>query len=213
MEAQYIEYIQYGILCFSSLITLINPFGILPIYLTMTQNITKDERNQINKKGLIFAGITLIIFSFIGELIFSIYGITIEAFKIAGGIIFFRIGLSNLESKVSRIKSTPMEQKEALIKDGFAFTPFAIPFIAGPGSISSSMILSNSANILMKKIIFFLSIVLCLFITYLIFQSAGRISKTLGTIGIRILQRIMGLLLCVIAIQFIIDGCLVVLKY
>ena len=213
MEAQYIEYIQYGILCFSSLITLINPFGILPIYLTMTQNITKDERNQINKKGLIFAGITLIIFSFIGELIFSIYGITIEAFKIAGGIIFFRIGLSNLESKVSRIKSTPMEQKEALIKDGFAFTPFAIPFIAGPGSISSSMILSNSANILMKKIIFILSIVLCLFITYLIFQSAGRISKTLGTIGIRILQRIMGLLLCVIAIQFIIDGCLVVLKY
>ena len=108
----------------------------------MTENISKEERKQINKKGLITAGIVLIIFAFIGEFIFSIYGITIEAFKIAGGIIFFRIGLSNLESKISRIKSTPMEEKEALLKEGFAFTPFAIPFIAGPGSISSSMILS-----------------------------------------------------------------------
>ena len=213
MQLLNFEHFQYWILCFSSLFTLINPFGILPIYLTMTENISKEERTQINKKGLITAGMILIIFSFIGEFIFSIYGITIEAFKIAGGIIFFRIGLSNLESKVSRIKSTPMEEKEALLKDGFAFTPFAIPFIAGPGSISSSMILSNSADTFLKKNIFILSIIFCLLITYLIFQTAGRVSKTLGTIGIRIMQRIMGLLLCVIAIQFIIDGTLKVINY
>ena len=209
MQLLNFEHIQYGILCFSSLITLINPFGILPIYLTMTQNITKKERKQINQKGLIAAGAILIIFSFIGDFIFSIYGITIEAFKIAGGIIFFRIGLSNLESKISRIKSTPMEEKEAIMKNGFAFTPFAIPFIAGPGSISSAMILSNSANTLIKKTIFISSIFFCLIITYIIFQAAGRVSKALGTIGIRILQRIMGLLLCTIAIQFIIDGTLI----
>ena len=208
----YLEHFQYGLLCFSSLFTLINPFGILPIYLTMTQNITKRQRKDINQKGLIAAGTILIIFAFLGEFIFSIYGITIEAFKIAGGIIFFRIGLSNLESKISRIKSTPMEEKEALIKDGFAFTPFAIPFIAGPGSISSSMILSNSADTFVKKITFIISIFLCLIITYFIFQAAGRVSKKLGTIGIRILQRIMGLLLCVIAIQFIIDGVAIIFE-
>ena len=208
----YFQNLQYGILCFSSLLTLINPFGILPIYLTMTQNITKNERKKINQKGLITAGIILLIFSFIGDFIFSIYGITIEAFKIAGGIIFFRIGLSNLESKISRIKSTPMEEEEALLKDGFAYTPFAIPFIAGPGSISSSMILSNSADTLAKKIIFMFSIFFCLLTTYLILQTAGRVSKKLGTIGIRILQRIMGLLLCVIAVQFIIDGSLIIFK-
>tara|TARA_B100002052_G_C15714965_1_gene521375 strand:- start:200 stop:835 length:636 start_codon:yes stop_codon:yes gene_type:complete len=208
----YLEHFQYGLLCFSSLFTLINPFGILPIYLTMTQNITKQQRKDINQKGLIAAGTILIIFAFLGEFIFSIYGITIEAFKIAGGIIFFRIGLSNLESKISRIKSTPMEEKEALIKDGFAFTPFAIPFIAGPGSISSSMILSNSADTFVKKITFIISIFLCLIITYFIFQAAGRVSKKLGTIGIRILQRIMGLLLCVIAIQFIIDGVAIIFE-
>ena len=208
----YLEHFQYGLLCFSSLFTLINPFGILPIYLTMTQNITKQQRKDINQKGLIAAGTILIIFAFLGEFIFSIYGITIEAFKIAGGIIFFRIGLSNLESKISRIKSTPMEEKEALIKNGFAFTPFAIPFIAGPGSISSSMILSNSADTFVKKITFIISIFLCLIITYFIFQAAGRVSKKLGTIGIRILQRIMGLLLCVIAVQFIIDGVAIIFE-
>ena len=75
----YLEHFQYGLLCFSSLFTLINPFGILPIYLTMTQNITKQQRKDINQKGLIAAGSILIIFAFLGEFIFSIYGIKIEA--------------------------------------------------------------------------------------------------------------------------------------
>ena len=203
-----LENLQFALLCFSSLFTLINPIGILPIYLTMTQNLSRLERTQINKQGLFTAGMILLLFAFVGDYIFSIYDVTIEAFKIAGGIIFFRIGLTNLESKVSRIKSTPMEEQEALLKDGFAFTPFAIPLIAGPGSISSSMILANSINNFIEKIIFIFSLFLTLFISYLIFQTAGRVSRTLGTIGIRILQRIMGLLLCVIAVQFISDGIL-----
>ena len=208
-----LENLQFALLCFSSLFTLINPIGILPIYLTMTQNLSRLERTQINKQGLISAGMILLLFAFVGDYIFSIYDVTIEAFKIAGGIIFFRIGLTNLESKVSRIKSTPMEEKEALLKDGFAFTPFAIPLIAGPGSISSSMILANSINTFVEKIIFIFSLFLTLFISYLIFQMAGRVARTSGTIGIRILQRIMGLLLCVIAIQFISDGILNTFKF
>tara|TARA_Y100001935_G_scaffold31393_1_gene24682 strand:- start:1643 stop:2284 length:642 start_codon:yes stop_codon:yes gene_type:complete len=208
-----LENLQFALLCFSSLFTLINPIGILPIYLTMTQNLSRLERTQINKQGLITAGMILLLFAFVGDYIFSIYDVTIEAFKIAGGIIFFRIGLTNLESKVSRIKSTPMEEQEALLKDGFAFTPFAIPLIAGPGSISSSMILANSINNFIEKIIFIFSLFLTLFISYLIFQTAGRVSRTLGTIGIRILQRIMGLLLCVIAVQFISDGILNIFQF
>ena len=208
-----LENLQFALLCFSSLFTLINPIGILPIYLTMTQNLSRLERTQINKQGLITAGMILLLFAFVGDYIFSIYDVTIEAFKIAGGIIFFRIGLTNLESKVSRIKSTPMEEQEALLKDGFAFTPFAIPLIAGPGSISSSMILANSINNFIEKIIFIFSLFLTLFISYLIFQTAGRVSRTLGTIGIRILQRIMGLLLCVIAVQFILDGILNIFQF
>ena len=99
-----LENLQFALLCFSSLFTLINPIGILPIYLTMTQNLSRLERTQINKQGLITAGMILLLFAFVGDYIFSIYDVTIEAFKIAGGIIFFRIGLTNLESKVSRMQ-------------------------------------------------------------------------------------------------------------
>ena len=81
-----LENLQFALLCFSSLFTLINPIGILPIYLTMTQNLSRLERTQINKQGLISAGMILLLFAFVGDYIFSIYDVTIEAFKIAGGI-------------------------------------------------------------------------------------------------------------------------------
>ena len=153
----------------------------------------------------------MITFTSFGEQVKQRVRIKIKEYR-SGGIIFFRIGLDNLESKVSRIKSTPMEEKEAILKDGFAYTPFAIPFIAGPGSITSVIILSNSINNITDNIIFIFSMLSTLGITYIIFQTAGRVSKALGTIGIRILQRVMGLLLSVIAIQFIIDGIIPILN-
>ena len=210
----YINYIDfsYALLCFTSLFTLINPIGMLPAYLSLTEEITREERTVINKKGIITAGIILIIFSFIGNSIFSFYGITINAFRIVGGFIFFRIGLNMLESKISRMKATPKEEEEAHQKEVFAFTPFAIPMIAGPGSITSAMILSANSQNYVDKFVFITMLILTLLITYLIFQTSGRISKFFGTIGLRILQRIMGLLLMVIAVQFVIDGIIPIIK-
>ncbi len=198
--------ISFGLLCFTSLLTLINPIGVLPVYLTLTEEVTREERTVINRKGILTAGLILIVFSFLGNLIFSFYGITIHAFRIVGGILFFRIGLSMLESRISRIKATPKEEEEAQHKDIFAYTPFAIPIIAGPGSITSVMILSSRAEGFIEKVIFISVLVFVLVITYTIFQMAGRVSRKLGTTGLRIMQRIMGLLLMVIAVQFIIDG-------
>ncbi len=198
--------LSFGLLCFTSLLTLINPIGMLPVYLTLTEEINRNERTIINRKGIITAGVILIIFAFIGNLIFKFYGITIYAFRIVGGILFFRIGLSMIESKVSRIKATPKEEEEALQKEIFAYTPFAIPIIAGPGSITSVMILSSQIENPIDKVIFIGVLIIVLLITYGIFQTAGRVSTLLGTIGLRIMQRIMGLLLLVIAVQFIIDG-------
>jgi multiple antibiotic resistance protein len=178
----------------------------LPVYLTLTEEINRNERTIINRKGIITAGVILIIFAFIGNLIFKFYGITIYAFRIVGGILFFRIGLSMIESKISRIKATPKEEEEALQKEIFAYTPLAIPIIAGPGSITSVMILSSQIEHSIDKVIFVGVLIIVLLITYGIFQTAGRVSSLLGTIGLRIMQRIMGLLLMVIAVQFIIDG-------
>ena len=200
------DILTYGLLSFTSLFTLINPIGILPMYLSLTEGIKRDDRTLINRKGILFAAIILVIFAFLGNMIFQFYGITIHSFRIVGGILFFRVGLNMLESKTSRTKTTPKEEEEAINKDIFAYTPFGMPIIAGPGSITSIMIFSSSAETYLHKVTLVITLVLVLFISYNIFQFSGRLSTKLGTIGLRILQRIMGLLLMVIAIEFIIDG-------
>ena len=131
--------------------------------MTLTESIERDKRTIINRKGILTAGIVLIIFSLIGHYIFSFYGITIHAFKIAGGILFFRIGISMIESKISRTKATPQEEKEAQAKDVFAYTPLGIPMIAGPGAITSAVILSGDTSNIQDKLTFILALFVALF--------------------------------------------------
>ena len=138
--------LAFFIVSFSTLFTLINPIGIMPIVLSLTENTDSKAYHKIIIKATLFAGIILMIFALMGKLIFSFYGITIYAFKIAGGILFLRIGINMLEAKVSRTKSTPKESKEAIENDDIALTPIGIPIIAGPGAITSVMILASETS-------------------------------------------------------------------
>ena len=196
----------FFILAFSSLFTLVNPIGLSPVYLSLVEQFDEKERKQIALRGAVTAFIILIAFLLLGQIIFSIYGITVSAFKIAGGILFFRIGIQMLEARVSRTRSTPSEETEAESKEGIAYTPIGIPLIAGPGAISSVMILSSEASHLEYKLVLIGVIFLVLTLTFFIFQTADFLTHRFGTTGLRIIQRIMGLILMVIAVQFVIDG-------
>ena len=111
-----------------------------------------------------------------------------------------------LEARVSRTRSTPKEETEAETKAEIAYTPIGIPLIAGPGAITSVMILSSEAGSWEFKLVLFIVIILVLLLTFIIFQAADYLSQRFGTTGLRITQRIMGLILMVIAVQFVIDG-------
>tara|TARA_Y100001960_G_scaffold132963_1_gene141148 strand:- start:1858 stop:2499 length:642 start_codon:yes stop_codon:yes gene_type:complete len=199
--------LEFFILCFSSLFALVNPIGIVPIFISITEECTSKEKNKIILNSIGFAFFVLISFSLIGDLIFSFYGITIHAFKIAGGIILFKISLDMVESKRSRTKTTPAEEKEAEDKKEVAYTPLGIPLIAGPGSIASIMILYSETNgDINYKIHLFLALACVLLITLLIFRISKYLTKTFGKSGLRIMQRIMGLILMVISIEFIFKG-------
>ena len=198
--------LTFFILSFSSLFTLINPIGILPIVLSITEGSNNKEYYKIITKAILFSLIILMLFAFMGRLIFSFYGITIHAFKIAGGILFLRTGLDMLYAKTSRTKTTPQEEKEANDIGDISIAPIGIPLIAGPGAITSVMLLSYQANTFNERKLFYLIIIFVLCITYFILKLAKKISKRFGTTGIRIIQRIMGLILMVLAIQFIING-------
>ena len=204
--------VSFILLTFSSLFTLINPIGITPILLSMTEDESDSEYQVIIKKGIITAYIILTIFAIMGDLIFKFYGITIYAFMIAGGILFLRNSFDMIDSKISRESSTPLETKEAIQKEDISITPIGIPLIAGPGAITSIMILSSQASSYVDKCIVHINILITLIITYIILLLGKKISKKIGTTGIRIIQRIMGLILLVISIQFIINGILLLME-
>ncbi|MFQ6614630.1 MAG: MarC family protein, partial [Fidelibacterota bacterium] len=138
--------LDYFLLCLTTLFTLVNPLGITPIFIVLTERFSREERVRIARRGVLTAGITLLVFALLGSLIFKVYGITVEAFQIMGGIIFFRSGLRMLEAKVGRTRTTPMEQEESMDQDDIAVSPIGIPIITGPGAITAVMLLSSRAT-------------------------------------------------------------------
>ena len=204
--------IQFFIFCLTTLFTLINPIGISPILIIMTERFSKKEKINIAQKGSLTAFITLILFSLLGSVIFNFFGITIEAFQIMGGILFFRNGLRMLDSKIGRSRTTPAEQEESEESDDIAVSPIGIPLIAGPGAITAAMLLSSQTPQLYSYFTLIFSIFFVLSLVYLILRNGDMILKLLGTTGIRIIQRLMGLILMVIAVQFVINGVVSIYK-
>ena len=203
---------QFFIFCLTTLFTLINPIGIAPLLVVMTERFTKNERIKIAKKGSATALITLLLFAILGSLIFSFFGITIEAFQIMGGILFFRNGLRMLDAKVGRSRTTPAEQEESQESDDIAISPIGIPLIAGPGAITATMLLSSQTPHIHSYLTLGLSILFVLAFVYIILRNGDVLMRVLGTSVMRIIQRLMGLILLVIAVQFVINGTVSVIK-
>ena len=203
---------QFFIFCLTTLFTLINPIGIAPLLVVMTERFNKNERVNIAKKGSVTALMTLLLFAVLGSLIFSFFGITIEAFQIMGGILFFRNGLRMLEAKVGRSRTTPAEQEESQESDDIAISPIGIPLIAGPGAITATMLLSSQTPHIHSYVTLGLSILIVLAFVYIILRNGDVLMRVLGTSVMRIIQRLMGLILLVIAVQFVINGTVAVIK-
>ena len=174
---------QFFILCLTTLFTLINPIGIAPLLMVMTERFSKYEKVKIARKGSITALVTLLLFAILGSLIFSFFGITIEAFQIMGGILFFRNGLRMLDAKVGRSRTTPAEQEESQESDDIAISPIGIPLIAGPGAITATMLLSSQTPQIYSYLTLGFSIMIVLTFVYAILKNGdvldGQTNSTL----------------------------------
>tara|TARA_B100001250_G_scaffold410886_1_gene438250 strand:- start:620 stop:1264 length:645 start_codon:yes stop_codon:yes gene_type:complete len=200
------QYFEFSFLCISTLFSLINPIGIAPIFITLTERFSVSQQRKIAKKGVLTGFLILVTFAYMGSYIFSLYSISIDAFRIMGGIIFFRSGLKMLESIVPRTRTTPAETEEGLEHDDIAISPIGIPIVTGPGAITAAMILAGQTKSSVEQLILFLAILFVLFVTLIIFYTAPLIFKKIGSSGSRLIQRLMGIILMVIAVQFVIDG-------
>lgn len=196
--------LSFGLLCFTSFFTLINPLSTMPVFMTMTADLSIKERNRTAKKATIVALITIIIFAFSGQLLFKFFGISVNSFRIVGGVIFFIMGMDMLQARIGQVKIKDSEVKTYV--NDISVTPLAIPMICGPGAITNSIVLMEDASTLTRKIILFSTILLVMFITYIIFYSSSRIIKMLGQTGINVMMRLMGLIVMVIAVEFFFSG-------
>jgi multiple antibiotic resistance protein len=196
----------FALLCFTSLLAIINPLSATPMYLALTQGYTPERRSQTLRSAMLTAFLVLVVFALLGGTIFQLFGITLDAFRIAGGIIFFGIGTDMLQAKRSRVKATEEEEAEAVTKEAVGITPLGIPMITGPGAITTVMVLMTQANTAARVATVFASTVAVLAIAYLVLGAAPRILHFFGQTGLNVMTRIMGLLVTVIGVQFIIDG-------
>lgn len=191
-------------LAFTSFFSLINPLGTMPIFMTMTGDLSDEARKKTAQKATITALFTLILFAFSGQLLFQFFGISVNSFRMVGGIIFFLMGMDMLQARLAKTKVRNSEVKSYV--DDISITPLAIPMITGPGAITNAIVLMQDAENWQMKTVLIASIVAVMLLTFLILFSSGRIMKLLGQTGNNVLMRLMGLIVMVIAIEFFFSG-------
>ena len=196
--------LPFALLCFTSFFTLTNPLGTMPVFLTMTNGMSDDERKTIVRRATIVSFITLMVFTFSGQFLFKFFGISTNGFRIAGGIIIFTIGFDMLQARYSKAKLKDEEVKTYV--NDISVTPLAIPMLCGPGAIANGIMLMEDANTLIKKILLVSVIASVYFITFLILRASTRLNKYMGETGNNVMMRLMGLILMVIAGECFVSG-------
>ena len=192
------------LLYFTSFFTLMNPIGTMPVFLTMTSDLNKKQRRNTAVKAVLTAAFALILFAFLGRYLFDFFGISVAGLKVVGGILFFFIGFDMLNARLSRIKMTKQEAEQ--YADDISITPLGIPMIAGPGAITNAIVLMGDANNYTSKAMVIFSIILVLVVVLLVFIGAVGITRFIGEKGNKIMMKIMGLIVMVIAVEFFFSG-------
>jgi multiple antibiotic resistance protein len=200
--------VRFSLLALSSIFFLVDPFAAIGSFLAITAGADSKRRKRMARKGALTCFIVLTSFALAGQFIFRMFGITLPAFEVAGGLILLLIGLDMLEARRSPTQETSGEAEEGAAKEDAGIVPLGVPMLAGPGAISSVMVLVGQVpsvwNWEMAAILG--SIAVTAVASYLVLAGADHVQRVMGETGIRILVRIMGLLLVALAMQFFVNG-------
>ena len=198
--------VRFSLLALSSIFFLVDPFAALPTFLAITAGADPARRKRTARKGALTTLIVLSGFAFAGEAIFRVFGITLPAFELAGGILLLLIGLDMLQAKRSPTQEVPGDTEAAAQKEDAGIVPLGVPMLAGPGAITSVMVLVGQAQTHWQMGAILASIAITAAVCYLVLGHSDVVARVLGDTGIRILVRIMGLLLVALAAQYFVNG-------
>ena len=190
----------------SSLFVIVDPLAVVPAFLAMTPNDTAEQRIRTARLACCVTAGVLLLFSLAGQMVFKVMGITMPAFQIAASILLLLVALDMVRAQRSRVQETHEERKAGTEKTDVAVTPLAIPMLAGPGAISTVVLLQNEAKDIPQRIALYGCILAVSLASYLILRISARGARWLSPIMMSIAIRIMGLLLAAVAIQFMLNA-------
>jgi multiple antibiotic resistance protein len=200
------SFVTYALVCFGSLFAIIDPFAAVPVFLGLVGEQPRKVQARTAFRAAVTCFSVLTTFGLAGGFIFHFFSITLPAFKIAGGILLFGVGLEMMSAKHSATRSTEEEEAEAESKADAGLIPLGLPLLSGPGAIATVMVLVGKAKSAPERISVYTAIFVISVLAFLILRSSGYMARVLGKTGLNVIGRIMGLILASSAMQFILDG-------
>lgn len=200
------EWLSFSLLSLSAIFFVVDPMGVVPIFLAMTRGDPPEKRRDMAFRASLTAFFVLALFAVAGTLIFRVFGVTLGAFKVAGGVLLLLTSIEMLRAQQQRTRVTPEEEREGAEKEDVAIFPLAIPMLAGPGSIATVTTLMSKAGRILFAVPVILSVALTCAISYAMLLGAERVARVLGVTGLAVMNRVIGLIIGAIAVQFMFDG-------
>ncbi len=195
---------EFALLSFVSMFTMVNPLGVVPVYTAMTAKLSPHESHRVARKATFTALIILLAFALTGQWIFRFFSISVNSLRVVGGVIFFFMGYEMLQARLTRIQFDD-ETTHEYIND-ISITPLGIPIVCGPGAITTSILLMNESKSAVQSGIVLGIIVLMMLLTYVLLLGSKQVTHLIGENGNKVMLRLMGLIVMVIAVEFFFNG-------
>ena len=200
------EYLSLFIVCLSAVFFVVDPLGVVPLFIAMTANDSPEKTRSMAARACLTGAGLLIFFALFGGVMFKVMNISLSAFRVAGGILLLITALDMLKARTSATRTSPEEKREGELKDDIAIVPLAMPLLAGPGSIATVMVLMSKGETVWTAVPVVASIIITFVASYFLLRAAKLVQRVLKASGVAILQRVMGLVLAAIAVQFMAEG-------
>nr|WP_321497917.1 MarC family protein [uncultured Methanolobus sp.] len=198
--------IAFFIYSFSSFFAIVSPIGGVVTFVSLTSEMTQDEKNSLATKSVFLACVIALFFALTGKIILEFFGVDIDSLRVAGGMLLLTVAFDMIHAKVSRESITEVEINKSMDRSDIWIFPIALPLLTGPGAITTVIVLMGSASSMLQSASVLTAITITFAITYILFHFSRRIYKFLGHTGMLVFTRLMGLLLAAMAVNFIAQG-------
>ncbi|MCE9672972.1 MarC family protein [Myxococcus stipitatus] len=199
-------YLTHFLVALPAVFFVVDPIGVVPLFLAMTAGDSPEKIRRTAMRACLVACGLMTFFALFGTIIFKVFSVSLGAFRVAGGILLLITSLDMLRARPSETRTTPNEEQEGVVKEDVAIVPLAIPLLSGPGAIATAMVLMARDTTLTATLPVLAAIVITFVLSYLILRASGLVQRVLRQSGVAIVERVMGLILAAIAVQFIADG-------